>query len=225
MLPLPQIHHLVHVLRQRAGQQILLFNEREGEWVAQLEEPTDAPSKKKGLNARVLSKNKSPLPLSPLVLFFPPLKPEALHFLIEKATELGVTELCPIQTARSLTGRFNSEKVQDYAQGASEQCERCDLPLLHPLRPLESVLSALSYPLFACLERNEKTIPIAQAFSSPNVSGKSGILIGPEGGFTEEEQQLLQCQPFVTGISLGPLILRSETAGLAALSIFQALKS
>ena len=143
---------------------------------------------------------------------------------MEKATELGVTDFYPLQTERSITTRFNQDRAQDHIKGATEQCERCDLPVIHPLSSLEEALKRTSDPLLACLERNLKTLPIAQALTAFPSIKKAGIVIGPEGGFSLREQELLQNSPLITPVSLGPLILRAETAGIAALSVFQAVR-
>jgi 16S rRNA (uracil1498-N3)-methyltransferase len=148
-------------------------------------------------------------------LFFCPLKKTAMDFLIEKATEIGVSTLCPVLTDRTIVRSLNVEKIQAHLIEAAEQSERLDIPRLLPLIPLKNIFKVLpdTIPLYFCQERST-----APHIGSVDYHSQRAALIGPEGGFTDQEIEMLLKNPRVHPVSLGKNILRAETAALYALS-------
>lgn len=214
-----QSHYLRHVLRAKEGFSLSFFNERDGEWSAVLETVT-----KENLLATVGSQERISH-ISPEVhLLFAPLKHDALTFLVEKATELGVREFHPVMTERCNVSRVNTQRLASNAIDASQQCERFDVPLIHPLLPLSQVLVSWDKqkPLFVCQERGAVG-SVGEAMNQLQPLSPIGFLVGPEGGFSSQELSYLRSFSFIKNISLGPRILRAETAALSAISCYQAL--
>lgn len=153
---------------------------------------------------------------------FAPLKRARLDYMVEKATEMGVARLRPILTRRTTAERVNMERMRAHAIEAAEQCGILRIPEVHAPEKLERAIAAWNpaRPLVFCDEDSEETCPFtALARIEP---GPLGVLIGPEGGFDPAERELLSSQPFVTRISLGPRILRADTAAVAALALVNA---
>ena len=153
---------------------------------------------------------------------FAPLKRARLDYMVEKATEMGVARLRPVLTRRTTPERVNLERMRAHAIEAAEQCGILRIPELHAPQKLERVLAGwdAARPLVFCDEDSEETCPFtALARLQP---GPLAVLIGPEGGFDPAERELLSSQPFVTRISLGPRILRADTAAVAALALVNA---
>ncbi|MEM6649912.1 MAG: 16S rRNA (uracil(1498)-N(3))-methyltransferase [Pseudomonadota bacterium] len=230
-----QAHYLVKVLRLKAGDDVLLFNGQEGEWRGQLCEV----SRKQ---AQVVLKEQTRPQISspPITLLFAPVKKGPTDFIIQKATELGVSAFHPITTARTITNRISKDRFEAIAIEAAEQCERLDVPELHGLTPLEDALAQLgaSTILYADEAGDSPTMrwggqtghaPLGnRAFSSLSSQAPSSpsspwaLLVGPEGGFTPEERQMLRAKPNVLPIHLGPRILKAETAVIVGLTLWQA---
>lgn len=214
-----QIHYLRHVLRATIGYRLAIFNERDGEWSAVL------ASVSKTMATVTLEEQLRPAVMGPNVsLFFALLKHDPLTFLMEKATELGVRHFHPVITERCNISRLNPSRLLSNLIDATQQCERFDVPTLYPLTPLRKVLSGWDPHtlLFVCQERGE-TLSIAQALQLLPFHEPIAFLIGPEGGFSSEEMTYLKSFSFTRNISLGPRILRAETAALAAITCYQAL--
>jgi len=207
-----QAHYLGTVMRCREGDRVRLFNGSDGEWEAHI-----LDLGRRGARC-VVERQTLPQRDEPdLWLAFALLKRTATDLVVQKATELGASALWPLLTARTNAERTNAARHQAIAVEAAEQSERLTVPALHPPRPLAALLEAwpTERPLFAALER---------AIAPPIVSGAGravGLLIGPEGGFTGEELDLLRGQPFVVAASLGPRILRAETAAIVGLAPLQ----
>jgi 16S rRNA (uracil1498-N3)-methyltransferase len=215
-----QAHYLSNVLRLGAGAEVRLFNGRDGEWRTVI---ADAGKRGATLSAEAMIRPQA-APAT-LVLAFAPLKKDAMDFLVAKATELGATELRPILTERTETRRVNLERIGAQLIEAAEQCERLDVPTVSEPEPLAGFLAgwAADRPLW-CGDETGRGQPFAaalQEFRGPE--GPHGILIGPEGGFTEGELARLAGLAFARRIDLGPRILRADTAALAALAYWQAL--
>lgn len=205
-----QAHYLKNVLRKKAGDKVRLFNERHGEWLATL-----THAERKILTAACFEELSPPKGAGRrLHLLFPPLIKDRLDFLIEKAVELGVTDLHPVLTQQTDVRKMNDVRVRAQIIEAAEQCERHDIPMLHELCPLDECFAAWNdaIPIYAALER-------ADAPGMTPSKGDGGFLIGPPGGFSEGEKTLLEKLPFIHPVSLGPRILRSETAALFGLSL------
>ena len=214
-----QGHYLRHVLRLQRGAAVALFNPRDGEWRAAV----DGFTKDRCRLVVESLRRSAEAPAAELSLLFAPIKRARLETLIEKATELGVTRLLPVLTRHTDIGRVNLERLAAIAREAAEQCERLSLPEIAQPQPLHQVLADWpGTPLLVCAESGP-TRPLA-AVAAALPPGPVAFLIGPEGGFATSELDELARHPFVAHIGLGPRVLRAETAALAALSCWQALR-
>lgn len=213
-----QCHHLLTVLRKKEGDHVLLFNGSEGEWLAVLKQE----SKKKFL-AVCLKKSRSQGSQHPLGLAFSPLKKHRQDFLIEKATELGVTHLMPVDMRYTNLLSFNQAKVLKQCIEAAEQCERLLVPEVEPLIKLALWLNSWAgdRSLYVALERASAEPSLVDVLEE---NKEAAFLVGPEGGFSEEEIALLKEYSFVKFFSLGPLILRAETAAILCVGLYNQLK-
>jgi 16S rRNA (uracil1498-N3)-methyltransferase len=217
-------HYLIDVMRRAAGDVVLLFNGRDGEWAATISVP-----KKKQVSFTLVQQQRKQDPLPDVTLLFAPLKAGPIEFLVEKATELGVGTLMPVSTRRTVVHRVNLKRLTAIAVEAAEQCERLTVPHIHELRSLETALDDLAtatlQPRLLFLDegaaRDTAAKPIADV--ARDIGAPIAFLIGPEGGFDAAEQRALRSLPFAVPTILGPRILRAETAGLAALACWQAL--
>ncbi|MGB0670832.1 MAG: 16S rRNA (uracil(1498)-N(3))-methyltransferase, partial [Rhodospirillales bacterium] len=207
-------HHLLAVLRKQKGAPIRLFNEASGEWLAELE-----PDGKRRAAARLVRQLRRPEPQSGPLLAFSPVKKQRLDLVIEKAVELGVSQLVPVITERCENRRLNTDRLAAQVRGAAEQCERLSLPDVAAETGLAAFLAAWKgdRPLIVLDETGagEPLATLAGRLGPVEV----GFLLGPEGGFTLGELEILASQAFVLRAGLGPRILRAETAAIAALSI------
>lgn len=208
-----QAHYLGHVLRRGPGSSVLLFNGRDGEFASRIETLT-----RDGASLRVERQTRPQTPEPDLWLVFALLKRDATDLVVQKATELGVAALLPVVTDHSNTHRMNADRLNAIAVEAAEQCERLTVPILHTARPLRAVLAdwPANRHLFAALERVE-------GFPIKPCPGPAALLIGPEGGFSPAELDALRAHPFVTPATLGPRILRAETACIAGLALLQGM--
>lgn len=218
-----QSHYLAQVLRKKEGDGLRLFNGRTGEWRAVI-----IFAGKKEVQLRVEEQLRPQREEPDIWLVFAPVKNEALAFMIEKSTELGAAAFLPCFTERTVVHRVNSDKLAANIMEASEQCERLTLPLLHSPASLEKLLA--NWPkerkLLLCDEMGSGN-PVHNVLTGVKASGEIpagwGILIGPEGGFTDKERDMLKACPFVIPVGLGPRILRADTAAIAALCAFQSV--
>ncbi|MES2916336.1 MAG: 16S rRNA (uracil(1498)-N(3))-methyltransferase [Pseudomonadota bacterium] len=209
-----QAHYLTGVMRLTAGAAVLLFNGRDGEWRATL---TDAG--KRGAIAVADSQTK-PLHLPPdLWLLFAPIKKARTDFIVEKAVELGAARILPVQTRHTNSDRIRQDRLQAHAVEAAEQCGATYVPEVAELVALDRLLA--QWPTDRRLYWCDETA-LGQPATIPPASGPAAILIGPEGGFSAEESARLRGKPHVAPISLGPRILRADTAAVAALTLWQA---
>lgn len=210
-------HKLRAVLRARVGDDVLLFNGRDGEWRATLEELG-----KTGAVAKCVVQTRPQPPEPGPWLAFAPLKKDQLDMVVEKAVELGAERLIPVLTRRTETRRLKTERLSQQIIDAAEQCERLTLPSLADPVELNALLAAWpeERKLLVAAERSGAR-PLAEALSGQ--SGPFGVLIGPEGGFEYGELDAVLKHPISIPVSLGPRILRAETAAIAALAVVQAL--
>lgn len=209
-----QAHYLTHVLRLAPGEAIAVFNGQDGEWRAEA-------TAKNQLTLREKLRDQNPEP--DLWLLFAPIKKDGTDFILQKATELGVSAIQPVFCDRSNTRRLNDERAEANLIEAAEQCERLSIPQLKPSTDLREALQSWPHDriLIFCDEMREAR-PLGELLQ--DLKGqKLALLIGPEGGFSATERADLQQRGFVRPAHLGPRILRAETAALAGLSVIQAL--
>ena len=209
-----QAHYLFGVMRRGEGDAVLLFNGRDGEWRATVREA----SKRSGLLRT--DEQTQPQQMPPdLWLLFAPIKKARTDFIVEKATEMGAARILPVQTAFTNSERIRQDRLQAHAVEAAEQCGGTYVPEVANLQKLDRLLS--DWPedrhLMFC---DEALVGAAQTLGT--VGGdKWAILIGPEGGFSDDERTRLNALPFAHPVSLGPRILRADTAAVAALTVWQ----
>jgi 16S rRNA (uracil1498-N3)-methyltransferase len=212
-----QAHYLGTVLRLRSGERVFVFNGRDGEWSATLQAQKRAA-------ALLVEENTRPQPVPPdLHYLFAPLKAARLDYMVQKAVEMGASLLQPVLTRHGQVARVSSERMLANAVEAAEQCGLLSLPDINPLVPLADVLANWNPErrLIFCDEDAGVQTPIA-ALAEVS-SDPLALLIGPEGGFSAEERATLLKRPNVVRISLGPRILRADTAAVAALAVIQAV--
>ena len=206
-----QAHYLANVMRRGPGDTLLLFNGRDGEFAARIE-----TVRRDRASLRIGRPTRSQIQGPDLWLAFALLKRDATDLVVQKATELGVAAIHPVITERCNTHRINADRLTAIAIEAAEQSERLTVPQLHQARPLAALLS--DWPsnrrLFAAVERSS-------ALRIMPAHGPRGLLVGPEGGFTPAELEALRTHPFVATVSLGPRILRADTACIAGLAMLQ----
>ncbi len=206
--------HIIKVLRKKRGDSLRLFNGRDGEWSAMID---NIDKRQAVLTTQKHLRKQTNTP--DIELLFAPLKKERTRILAEKACELGVKTLRPVITART-QHTLKTDKIKAYIISAAEQTERLDLPEILPVQKLPDLLNNWqSRPLvFADEAGGEKAIKIMADTQEP-----ISILIGPEGGFDDKERKILHAKPFVKPITLGPRILRADTAAISALALWQSV--
>jgi 16S rRNA (uracil1498-N3)-methyltransferase len=214
-----QAHYVQNVMRLGEGDAVAVFNGRDGEWRAVVH-----PVSKKKADAQVMEQLK-PQPTMPDVwLVFAPIKHGRIDFLAEKATELGVSAMQPVMTARTIVNRVNTERLTANAIEAAEQCERMDAPPVHEPQKFAALLAG--WPAGRVLIYGDETgggLPPAQVLPILEApTHKWAVMVGPEGGFAPDELAQLRKAPFAHAMSLGPRVLRADTAGLAALTCLMA---
>ena len=215
-----QAHYLRSVLRLGAGAAVTGFNATDGEWLCRV-----AEFGKRGARVTVEAQLRSPEPggVPDLWLVFAPIKRARLDWLVEKATELGVSALLPVWTARTQVERVNLERLRAHAIEAAEQSERVSVPEIKAPETLQRVLASWppARPLILCDESGAGE-PISEA-ATLLPPGPVALFVGPEGDFDETELDAFGKLSFVTRVGLGPRVLRAETATLAAVAVFQAI--
>lgn len=209
-----QAHYLAHVLRMKPGAPIKLCDDQTGEWLAEV---TDVA--KRDLSVQVIELLRPREVVPNLWLLAAPVKKARLDMVVEKACELGVALYRPVITRRTIVERMNMERLRATMVEAAEQCGRTALPLIEEAVKLSALIK--EWPAERTLYFADETggVPLADV-ANP---GPSAILIGPEGGFDPEERAAIRALPQAVGVSLGPRILRAETAAIAALSIWMAV--
>ncbi|QJF52498.1 16S rRNA (uracil(1498)-N(3))-methyltransferase [Roseobacter ponti] len=208
-----QAHYLFGVMRQGAGDHLLVFDGKCGEWLAQLEQ-----AGKRGGTLRVLEQTR-PLRMPPdLWLMFAPIKKARTDFIVEKAAELGAARIIPVQTAFTNAGRIQRDRLQAHAVEAAEQCGGTFVPEVTDLQKLPALLDGWNADrrIMFCDEAAPSGAPVL-----PDAPGPWAVLIGPEGGFSDAERQRLRGLSHAHPVSLGPRILRADTAAVAALTLWQ----
>jgi len=212
-----QINYLVNVLRLKRGDELLLFNGRDGEWLAQL-----AGSGKRALAALPAERLREQPPPPDLHFLFAPLKHARLDYLVQKAVEMGVSRLQPVITRHTQVARINLARMRANVIEAAQQCGILSLPDVAEPAALAAAVADTSRLLVFCDERAEVKDPVAALRAAPAGAALS-VLIGPEGGFAEDERAALAQRKNIARIALGPRILRADTAAVAALALVQAV--
>ena len=212
-----QANYLINVLRLGAGDSVLVFNGRDGEWRAEIAVP-----RKKACTLMVAARVRAQFNGPDVDYLFAPLKHARLDYMVQKAAEMGVRRLRPVITRHTVAERVNLDRMRANAIEAAEQCGILHVPEVTEVAKLGLVLAEwdVRRPLIFCDEgaRSESPIAILQTIAQ----GPIGVIIGPEGGFSSEEREMLASKPCTISISLGPRIMRADTASVAALALINA---
>jgi 16S rRNA (uracil1498-N3)-methyltransferase len=213
-----QSNYLGNVLRLSAGDSVLVFNGRDGEWRAAI------AGRKRPDNLAIEAQMRPQDRLPDLAYVFAPLKHARLDYMVQKAVEMGAARLEPVLTRFTQVSRVNGERMRANVIEAAEQCGILSIAIVADPVPLERYLAGRGAErlLVFCDEAAEVTDPLEALKAGRAGAGGIDVLIGPEGGFAEEERTLLLRQPRTLRLALGPRILRADTAGVAALALVQA---
>jgi len=213
-----QAHYLTNVLRLRPGARLLVFNGRDGEWEASLLEVRKRGAKL-GLEHQTRAQEQGP----DIDYLFAPLKRSRLDYMVQKATEMGVSRLQPVITQRTIAERVNTDRMRANVIEAAEQCGILRVPEVAPPVSLDAALADWDArrKLIYCDEHDTDAGPVEALNRTPR--GPLAVLIGPEGGFSERERERLLALPFVVPLSLGPRIMRADTAAVAVLALVNAV--
>jgi 16S rRNA (uracil1498-N3)-methyltransferase len=215
-----QANYLLNVLRLKPGEKTLLFNGRDGEWRASL-----VPEGRR--SADLLLEEQVRLQTAPgdLLYLFAPLKHARLDYMVQKAVEMGVSALKPVFTRRTQASRVNLERMRANVVEAAEQCGILSVPEVQPEQDFTLAVEGLGPDrlLVFCDEEAPVANPVRALSDLRSPIAKIALMVGPEGGFTEEERALALRHPRAVRLSLGPRILRADTAAVAALGIVQAV--
>lgn len=210
-----QAHYLLNVMKLAIGETLLAFDNENGEFECEI-----VSAAKKSCIIEVCSQTKEFFKCPDIWLLFAPVKKDQTDFIIQKTTELGASAILPIITARTIADKIKKERFEAQSIEACEQCRRVDVPNIHDALPLEKVLD--NWDTERTLYFMDETLqskPAIKVFDSEQK--KAAIVVGPEGGFSEEELSRLRQLPFSKGVTMGKRILRAETAVAAALSCWQ----
>jgi 16S rRNA (uracil1498-N3)-methyltransferase len=213
-------NYLRNVLRLDNGAEVLAFNGRDGEWRARL-----VAASKRETRLRLVEESRPQAPPGELHYAFAPLKHARLDFMVQKAVEMGVGRLTPVMTRHTQVARVNLDRMRANTIEAAEQCGILSLPEIEAPRSFSQWLAGVEAArvVVFCDEAAAAHDPIVALARAP--AGKPTLLVGPEGGFAEEERRALSARPSVVRLSLGPRILRADTAAVAALALMQAARS
>jgi len=213
----PQAHYLTHVLRLQPDDPVLLFNGRDGEWQGRL-----AVAGKRTVTVLPEAQTRAQTAASDLHYLFAPLKRARLDYMVQKAVEMGVGRLVPVMTRHTQAERVNVERMRANAIEAAEQCGVLRLPEIEKPAPLDRALAAIDPArlLVFCDEDAPVADPMA-ALAAASGASSLAVLVGPEGGFSEDERGTLLARRPSVRLALGPRILRADTAAVAALALVQ----
>ena len=204
-----QANYLLAVMRLKSGDAVRCFDDRSGEWAAEI-----VSTGKRDARLRMVAHLSPREPVPDLWLVAAPIKRQRIDWLAEKACELGIARLSPVITRRTVIDRLNLDRLRAHMIEAAEQCGRTALPMLD--EPVKLAALLRDWP-------TERTLYFADETGGARFApapGPAAILIGPEGGFDAAEREAIRALPQARGISLGPRILRAETAALAAVSLW-----
>jgi 16S rRNA (uracil1498-N3)-methyltransferase len=218
----PQAHYLLHVLRLTPGDPVLLFNGRDGEWRGRLEKPG-----RRATSVQLDERTRAQTEPGDLHYWFAPLKHSRLDYMAQKAVEMGAARLQPVITRHTQAARVNLERMRANAVEAAEQCGILTLPdVPEPVELAQALVERDAERLLVfCDEDAAVKDPVAalQQAGEKTANAPLALLIGPEGGFAEQERAMLLQAPNVLRLALGPRILRADTAAVAALALVQAV--
>lgn len=219
MLPAEQAHYLCNVLRLKPGDEIRVFNGRDGEWLSRI-----VATGKKRCELEVMSRTRAQEGGPDFGYYFAPLKRARLDYMVQKATELGVARMQPVLTQHTVAERVNTTRARSNVVEAAEQCGILRLPEV--LEPVKFGAFLDAYPDGRTLVVCDESAPVASPLAALAglETGACDVLIGPEGGFAAGERERLLARGNVLAISLGPRIMRADTAGVAALSLLNSVK-
>ena len=226
-LPAPQLHYLKDVLRLKPGDRVLVFNGRDGEWTATL-----APGSKRSMTLVIGAQTRPQTAPSNLQYLFAPLKRGRLDYMVQKAVEMGASQLQPVLTRYTQAERVNTARMRANAIEAAEQCGILNIPVVEEPLPLDRALAAITNGCI--LAFCDEDAPIADPLAALATAGDLGfafaerppplaVLIGPEGGFHPQERDMVLKRDGMIRLALGPRILRADTAAVAALALVQAV--
>lgn len=216
-LPQPAVHYLVQVMRRQPGDVVRLFDDRTGEWLARL---ADVGRKRA---TAVIEEQLSPRETVPdLWLCAAPIKKGRVDWVAEKACELGVARFVPVITRRTIVDKVNTERLRAHMIEAAEQCERTALPEFGDTISLDRLLKDWPADRTLIFADEEGGEPLQRAVV--DTASSAAILIGPEGGFDPAEREAIRAVPQCVRVSLGPRVLRADTAAVAAVSLWMAAR-
>ena len=210
-----QAHYLYNVMRQKEGDKLQVFNGKNGEWVAEINSIS-----KKNCTIFLVEQTREQKNEPDIWLCFAPVKNAPINYLVQKATELGVSRLIPVFTHRTVISRVNIDRLRLIAIEAAEQSRRLTVPQIAEPEKIDALLGNWNEErgLILCDESGGGN-KFSEALLSPK-HDKHAIIIGPEGGFSESEFEIMKNKPYVIGVSMGPRILRADTAAIAALTSY-----
>ena len=215
-----QVHYLTNVMRKKKDDTVLLFNSVDGEYLAKISQIY-----KKYISLTIVKKIRDLEAEIDLWILFAPVKKSPTEHIIQKSTELGVSKIFPIITDRTITKKINLKRMQDIAIEASEQCERITIPEIFDLKKIKELIESwdkkriILYGDETIRKRDEIKFDFQKLHSKP----LGAILIGPEGGFSNDEANYLRQKSFIKPINLGPRILKSDTAVISTLVLWHCL--
>ncbi|MEQ1539459.1 MAG: 16S rRNA (uracil(1498)-N(3))-methyltransferase [Sphingorhabdus sp.] len=214
-----QAHYLLNVMRLKEGSPVKLFDDRSGEYLA-----TVTASRKRDMVLTVQGKLRDRALSADLWLCQALIKKDRLDWIVEKGCELGIGRFVPLLTHRCVVDKVKEDRLRSQMIEAAEQCERTTLPEIAPLVKLDAMLKdwPADRTLYFCDERGGE--PFGEAVRQQK-GEKAAILIGPEGGFTDQENAAIRAAPFAIPVSLGSNILRADTAAVAAIAVWTAIQS
>ncbi len=214
-----QSHYLDRVMRAKIGDLVIAFNNHDGEWRGHI-----AETGRKAVTLHLDQAMRPPAPQGRISYFFAPLKQARLDYMVQKAVEMGAARLGAVMTLHTMVSRLNLERMQANAIEAAEQCTMIAVPEVLPEQKLETMLAQRGKDdvLVFCDEAAPMTSPL-KALAAIGPDRTISVLVGPEGGFSDAERTLILAQPDVIVLSLGPRILRADTAAVAVMALVQAV--
>jgi 16S rRNA (uracil1498-N3)-methyltransferase len=210
-------HYLISVMRVKDGDAVLLFNGRDGEWATAVRD-----IRKRDLALECVAQTKPLEPVPDFWLCVAPIKKGRIDLVAEKASELGVARFLPVLTARAVVDKLNVDRLSAHMIEAAEQCGRTAVPAIDPMQKLDALLNSWPRERHLFFADEQGGASVQEAFRAHG--GPAAMLIGPEGGFTTQERDAIRAHASAIPISLGPRILRAETAAIAATACWMAAR-